>query len=121
MEVAGVVCDEGASSGSTNGDDTRSADVAGIARGTAKRTIQAEPTRTAKERLGRKVSDGQRVDNCKVPPALRGSEAAAGRMRRRRTHEELQMSMGRERAHLAQVANHDHPIVRRDVVGLIVR
>ena len=65
--------------------------------------IQAEPTRTAKERLGRKVSDGQRVDNCKVPPALRGSEAAAGRMRRRRTHEELQMSMGREREHLAQV------------------
>ena len=34
--------------------------------------IQAEPTRTAKERLGRKVSDGQRVDNWKVPPALRG-------------------------------------------------
>jgi hypothetical protein len=34
--------------------------------------IQAEPTRTAKERLGRKASDEQRVDNCKVPPALRG-------------------------------------------------
>ena len=31
------------------------------------------------------------------------SEAAAGRMRRQRTHEELQMSMGREREHLAQV------------------
>jgi len=34
--------------------------------------IQAELTRTAKERLGRKASDEQRVDNCKVPPALRG-------------------------------------------------
>ena len=34
--------------------------------------IQAEPTRTAKERLGRKASDEQRVENCKVPPALRG-------------------------------------------------
>ena len=33
--------------------------------------IQAEPTRTAKERLGRKASDEQRIDNCKVPPALR--------------------------------------------------
>jgi hypothetical protein len=30
-----------------------------------------EPTRTAKERLGGKASDEQRVDNCKVPPALR--------------------------------------------------
>jgi hypothetical protein len=26
--------------------------------------IQAEPTRTAKERLGGKASDEQRVDNC---------------------------------------------------------
>jgi len=34
--------------------------------------IQAEPTRTAKERLGGKASDEQRVDNCKVPAALRG-------------------------------------------------
>ena len=34
--------------------------------------IQAEPTRTAKERLGGKVSDEQRVDSCKVPFALRG-------------------------------------------------
>jgi len=33
--------------------------------------IRAEP-RTAKERLGRKASDEQRVDNCKVPPELRG-------------------------------------------------
>ena len=28
--------------------------------------------RTAKERLGGKASDEQRVDNCKVPPDLRG-------------------------------------------------
>src|SRR5262245_36448674 len=34
--------------------------------------IQTEPTRTAKERLGDKASDEQRVDNCKVPPAVRG-------------------------------------------------
>ena len=32
----------------------------------------AGPTRTAKERLGGKASDEQRVDNCKVPPNLRG-------------------------------------------------
>jgi hypothetical protein len=31
-----------------------------------------EPTRTGKERLGGKASDEQRVDNCKVPPDLRG-------------------------------------------------
>ena len=31
-----------------------------------------QPIRTAKERLGGKASDEQRVDNCKVPPALRG-------------------------------------------------
>jgi hypothetical protein len=34
--------------------------------------IRAEPTRTGKERLGGKASDEQRVDNCKVPPDLRG-------------------------------------------------
>ena len=33
---------------------------------------QAQPVRTAKERLGSKASDEQRVDNCKVPPDLRG-------------------------------------------------
>jgi predicted TIM-barrel fold metal-dependent hydrolase len=33
--------------------------------------IKAE-RETAKERLRRKASDEQRVDNCKVPPALRG-------------------------------------------------
>ena len=31
-----------------------------------------QSTRTAKERLGGKASDEQRVDNCKVPPDLRG-------------------------------------------------
>jgi len=31
-----------------------------------------QPMRTAKERLGGKASDEQRVDNCKVPPDLRG-------------------------------------------------
>jgi hypothetical protein len=33
--------------------------------------IRAQP-RTAKERLGRKATDEQRVDNCKVPLELRG-------------------------------------------------
>jgi hypothetical protein len=31
-----------------------------------------QPIRTAKERLGRKASDEQRVNNCKVPPNLHG-------------------------------------------------
>jgi hypothetical protein len=31
-----------------------------------------QPIRTAKERLGGKASDEQRVDNCNVPPDLRG-------------------------------------------------
>jgi len=31
-----------------------------------------QPTRTAKERLGGKASDQQRVDNCKVPLDRRG-------------------------------------------------
>jgi hypothetical protein len=35
--------------------------------------LQAESTRTGKERLGGKASDEQRVDNCKVPLDLRGS------------------------------------------------
>jgi hypothetical protein len=35
---------------------------------------QVEPTRTGKERLGGKASDEQRVDNCKVPPDLRGAK-----------------------------------------------
>jgi hypothetical protein len=34
--------------------------------------FQAEPIRTGKERLGRKSSDEQRVDNCNVPIELRG-------------------------------------------------
>ena len=33
-----------------------------------------QPTRTAKERLGGKASDEQRVDNCKVPLDQRGSK-----------------------------------------------
>jgi hypothetical protein len=33
---------------------------------------RAAPTRTVKERLSSKASDDQRVDNCKVPPELRG-------------------------------------------------
>jgi hypothetical protein len=33
---------------------------------------RAEPVRTAKERLGGKANDEQRVDNCKVPHELRG-------------------------------------------------
>jgi hypothetical protein len=36
--------------------------------------VQAAPAvRTGKERLGGKARDEQRVDNCKVPPGLRGS------------------------------------------------
>ena len=31
-----------------------------------------QPIRTAKERLGSKANDEQRVDNCKVPRHLRG-------------------------------------------------
>ena len=33
-----------------------------------------QPIRTAKERLGSKASDEQRVDNCKVPLDLRGQK-----------------------------------------------
>jgi hypothetical protein len=31
------------------------------------------PVKTGKERLSSKASDDQRVDNCKVPPELRGT------------------------------------------------
>ena len=31
------------------------------------------PVKTGKERLSSKASDEQRVDNCKVPPQLRGT------------------------------------------------
>ena len=48
-----------------------SADGSGNKEGEA-RQVQAEPTRTGKERLGGKASDEQRVDNCKVPFDLRG-------------------------------------------------
>ncbi len=50
-----------------------STSVAEPAEGSANR-IQAEVTRTAKERLGGKASDEQRVDNCKVPVDLRGAK-----------------------------------------------
>lgn len=33
------------------------------------------PVKTGKERLSSKASDEQRVDNCKVPPELRGPTA----------------------------------------------
>ena len=33
------------------------------------------PVKTGKERLSSKASDEQRVDNCKVPPELRGTRA----------------------------------------------
>jgi hypothetical protein len=36
------------------------------------RQLKADPVRTGKERLGGKASDEQRVDNCNVPPELRG-------------------------------------------------
>jgi hypothetical protein len=38
----------------------------------AAKEVQAERTRTGKERLGSKASDEQRVDNCKVPIEQRG-------------------------------------------------
>jgi hypothetical protein len=39
---------------------------------TLQQTDHAHSTRTTKERLGRNANDEQRVDNCKVPPDLRG-------------------------------------------------
>jgi hypothetical protein len=36
-------------------------------------SVQAPPVKTGKERLSSKASDEQRVDNCKVPPELRGA------------------------------------------------
>lgn len=47
-----------------------SAQVAGAAAGAA-----ASEPKTLKERLGDKSSDDQRVDNCHVPVAERGSKA----------------------------------------------
>jgi hypothetical protein len=40
--------------------------------GTGAEAGQLGSTRTGKERLGRKSNDEQRIDNCKVPPDLRG-------------------------------------------------
>jgi hypothetical protein len=39
--------------------------------------IEAAPTLTGKERLGRKWTDEQRVDNCKVPVDKRGPKSRA--------------------------------------------
>ena len=36
-------------------------------------TPKPAPVKTGKERLSSKASDEQRVDNCKVPPRLRGA------------------------------------------------
>jgi hypothetical protein len=46
--------------------------VAPALAGGAEDQVEVAPTRTGKERLGGKASDEQRVDNCKVPPVLRG-------------------------------------------------
>jgi hypothetical protein len=46
--------------------------VAPALAGGAEDQVEVAPTRTGKERLRGKASDEQRVDNCKVPLALRG-------------------------------------------------
>ena len=48
--------------------------VAPAPAGEAGDQVEVAPVRTGKERLGGKASDEQRVDNCKVPPVLRGSK-----------------------------------------------
>ena len=50
-----------------------------------------------------------------------GTPTRDARFREQSGSEEPQMIMEREREHLAQVDHHDHLIVPRDVVGLIVR
>jgi hypothetical protein len=62
-----------------------------------------QPTRTAKKRLGVKASDEQRVDKLQGAIRTAWSQTAAGRMWRRRKHEDPQMTMERECEHLAQV------------------
>lgn len=48
-------------------------------------TAAEQPTvRTAKERLSGKAADEQRVNNCKVPPALRGTRPRPDDCRQRR-------------------------------------
>jgi hypothetical protein len=42
------------------------------------------PARTGKERLSSKAADEQRVDNCKVPPELRGATARPDTCERKR-------------------------------------
>jgi hypothetical protein len=62
-----------------------------------------QPTRTAKERLGVKASDEQRVDNCKVPLDRRGPKPRPDECDDGARHEAPQMSIESEREHLAQV------------------
>jgi hypothetical protein len=70
MEGSNAIIDPARSSGPRAGHGARGGVGSGaIARG---RGHPGWPTRTAKERLGGKASDEQRVDNCKVPPDLRG-------------------------------------------------
>ena len=62
-----------------------------------------QPTRTAKERLGVKASDGAAGRQLQGATRPARPETAAGRMRRRRKHKEPQMTLEREREHLAHV------------------
>jgi hypothetical protein len=41
-------------------------------------TTMAQQAKTSKERLSRKADDEQRVDNCRVPAALRGPTPRPG-------------------------------------------
>src|SRR5947209_9064782 len=89
---APIVFDNGASSGSTDGDDTRSADVAGIARG---RPTEPDPGRADANRQRAAGPQGERrATRRQLQGAARSarSEATAGRMRRRRKQKEPQMS-----------------------------
>jgi ribosomal protein L27 len=47
----------------------------GAVGGAESEASHVQPIRTAKERLGVKASDEQRVDNCKVPIELRGAKS----------------------------------------------
>jgi hypothetical protein len=47
-------------------------DTTGVGRKAEPQELPPPPTRTGKERLGRKWNDEQRTDNCNVPLELRG-------------------------------------------------
>jgi hypothetical protein len=49
-------------------------ETTGAAPPTGKAAAPGPGSLTGKERLGRKWKDEQRIDNCKVPPNLRGSK-----------------------------------------------